>query len=154
MIGAMNVTRDGGNVSEYAGAAARRYLGRIGRPILDRFDLHVPMTPLPIRRFLEGPDGATTTVVRERVRLAREFGALRGSGPNASLAGATLEEACGMSQAVLENLVSMVEELGLSARAFDRIRRLARSIADLDEAVVIQSHHLVEAVSFRILDRD
>ena len=154
VIGAMNVTRDGGNVSEYAGAAARRYLGRIGRPILDRFDLHVPMTPLPIRRFLEGPDGATTIVVRERVRLAREFGALRGLGPNASLAGTTLEEACGMSQAVLGNLVSMVEDLGLSARAFDRIRRLARSIADLDEAVVIHSHHLVEAVSFRILDRD
>lgn len=153
VVGAMNATREGGGIPGGAGAAERRYLGRIGGPILDRFDLHVPMTPLPIRRFLEGPDGVTTAVVRERVCLARAFGARRGSGPNASLAGAALKQACGMSAEVLENLVSIVEELGLSARAFDRIRRLSRSIADLEETAVVEPHHLIEAVSFRVLDR-
>jgi magnesium chelatase family protein len=153
VVGAMNATREGGGMSAGAGAAERRYLGRIGGPILDRFDLHVPMSPLPIRRFLDPPDGLTTAAVRERVRLARGFGGTRGLGANTRLVGEALKEACAMSNAVLEDLVSTVEELGLSARAFDRIRRLARSIADLDEAAVVESHHLVEAVSYRVLDR-
>ena len=72
-------------MSAGAGAAERRYLGRIGGPILDRFDLHVPMSPLPIRRFLDPPDGLTTAAVRERVRLARGFGRTRGLGVNTRL---------------------------------------------------------------------
>ncbi len=153
VVGAMNVTRDGGGMSSGGGVAERRYLERIGGPILDRFDLHVPMSSLPIRSFLEGGDGTTSMEVRDRIRSARAFGSLRGSEPNSRLAGATLKRACGMTPGVFEDLVSIVEDLGLSARAFDRIRRIARSIADLDGSSVVESHHLSEAVTFRVLDR-
>ena len=84
---------------------------------------------------------------------ARAFGEPRSDPLNARLAGERLDAACSLDRRSLHRLVKMVEELGLSGRAFDRIRRVARSIADLDGSDPVRSAHLEEAVGYRVLDR-
>ena len=130
-------------------------LDRIGGPMLDRFDLHVSMRPPPLRSLLEPPPLVGAGIqARRRVAKARALAISRGEGLNADLRGHVLEGLVPLDKADLEHLVRSVEELGLSVRAFDRVRRIARTIADLDRSDQVARHHLDEAISHRLLDRD
>lgn len=130
-------------------------LDRIGGPMLDRFDLHVSMRPPPLRSLLEAPPAVGAALeARRRVANARMIAASRGDGLNAGLGGEALERLVPLERVDLEHLVRAVEELGLSVRAFDRVRRIARTIADLERSDRVARHHLDEAIAHRLLDRD
>jgi magnesium chelatase family protein len=130
----------------------RRYLGRISGPLLDRVDMHleVPRLPQSALRGSEG-QGETSAAVRARVAAARERALARNGQPNATIAGDELERS--PSAEALAELDRMVERLGLSARAWHRILRVARTIPDLAEADRIEQSHVAEAASYRAFDR-
>lgn len=153
VVATFNPTRAG----EGPRAGRGRGLERIGRPMLDRFDLHVAMEPPSLRGLVRNGGGGAGTRgrdARDRVRKARLFGSRRGEGTNRGLRGAALDRVTRISSADLEHLVGAVEELGLSVRAFDRIRRVARTIADLAGSLEVRRVHLDEALGLRLLDRD
>jgi magnesium chelatase family protein len=154
VVGTMNGSRSGCAGSSNDQGVDRRVLDRIGGAVLDRFDLHVIMRATPVAALLDPPDGPSTVEVRQRVVAARRFGAARSGPLNARLSGDRLDAACSLDRRSLHRLGGMVEELGLSSRAFDRIRRVARSIADLHGSGSVRSTHLEEAVGYRVLDRD
>lgn len=153
VVATMNGSRNLRGGSDPEAGVDRRVLERIGGAVIDRFDLHVAMRATPITAFLDPPDGPTTGATRDRVIAARDFGTVRSSVLNARLSGEALDQACPLARPILRRLAGMIEELGLSGRAFDRIRRVARSIADLDGSVSVLSEHLDEAMAFRVLDR-
>ena len=153
VVGTMNGSRGGVGEASSGAHVDRRVLERIGAAVLDRFDLHVIMRATPVSAFLDPPDGPSTEAVRRRVDSARSFGASRSGLLNARLSGEHLDTACALDRRSLHRLAKMVEELGLSGRAFDRIRRVARSIADLDGSDPVLPAHLEEAVGYRVLDR-
>ncbi len=153
VVGTMNGSRSGAASNASVEVVDQRVLDRIGAAVLDRFDLHVIMRATPVSAFLDPPDGPSTEEVHRRVVSARAFAAARSAPLNARLSGERLDTACGLDRRSLHRLGTMVEELGLSGRAFDRIRRVARSIADLDGSESVRSVHLEEAVGYRVLDR-
>ncbi len=130
----------------------RRYLGRISGPLLDRIDMQLEVPRLP-QSALRGADATTESseAVRTRVIAARERALARHDRANAEAAGAELE--CAATDEALAELDRMVERLGLSARAWHRILRVARTIADLAQADLIERTHVAEAASYRTLDR-
>ncbi|MCG6872704.1 MAG: YifB family Mg chelatase-like AAA ATPase [Gammaproteobacteria bacterium] len=136
-------------------AQVQRYRARISGPLLDRIDMHVPV-PVPDPAALWGPpDGEDSADVARRVRVARERQQQRnGARPNARLAGRAFSEACALADSGYRMLQQAGERLGLSARAFDRIRRLARTVADLEGEPGISTTHLAEAIGYRRLDRN
>ena len=128
-----------------AGRQGRNGLDRIGGPVLDRFDLQVEVKPPSFDWFLEDARRVRDLEpVRRRVARA---GAL-------ALARATNQDIPRLSPSDLRHLVRSIEQLGLSVRALDRVRRIARTIADLDAEPEVLRSHLDEALSFRILDRE
>jgi magnesium chelatase family protein len=137
-------------------AGCRVMVERIGAPMLDRFDLHHLMRPPSLRSFLGAggdEDDAADRSALERVWRARRSAVARQGVVNAGLRGRELVEVVDLDQGRLEHLVTSVEALGLSARAFDRVRRVARTIADLEGADHVDIPHLDEAISYRLLDR-
>jgi magnesium chelatase family protein len=137
-------------------AGCRGMIDRIGAPMLDRFDLHHIMRPPSLRSFLvaDGEEDVTRDrMSSRRVCEARATAVARQGVANAGLQGRALGEFVRLDAATLDHLVTAVEALGLSARAFDRIRRVARTIADLEGSVEVGAAHLDEAVSYRTLDR-
>jgi magnesium chelatase family protein len=134
-----------------------RYRRRISGPLLDRLDLHVDVPAVPPSALPGAGSAEASRVVRERVLAARaRQGERRGRGGarvNARLKGAALRRACPVDDAGRRLLTSAVEKLGLSARAHDRILRVARTIADLEGSESIRTAHLAEAVQYRALDR-
>jgi magnesium chelatase family protein len=134
------------------------YRRRISGPILDRIDLHVQASALKPAELAAMPAGDSSTDVRERVERAREvqrqrFRGLPGVYANAQLRGRTLRELCGASSEARSTLASSMETLQLSARAHDRIVKLARTAADLEGSPRIEAKHVREAVQYRCLDR-
>lgn len=128
-----------------------RYRGRISGPMLDRIDMHVEVPRVPPAQWrAPGEDSAT---VRERVRQARQRQQARAGMPNAQLGTQELARDTALSQADRVLLDSAAERLGLSARAHQRILRVARSIADLAGADTVHREHLTEAIGYRRLDR-
>jgi len=134
----------------------QRYRARVSGPLLDRIDMHVEVPPAP-REVLEaagerarGPESAT---VRDRVRAARERQLERAGKPNAALGATETERLCRPDAEGRALLASATERLGLSARAYHRVLRLARTIADLDGAETVGSTAIGEAVRYRQLDR-
>jgi magnesium chelatase family protein len=131
-----------------------RYRRRISGPLLDRLDLHVDVPAVPPAALPSTGSAEPSRAVRERVLAARERQAGRGGARvNARLKGAALRRACPLDDAGRRLLGSAVERLGLSARAHDRILRVARTIADLEGSESIRTAHLAEAVQYRALDR-
>jgi magnesium chelatase family protein len=132
----------------------QRYRSRISGPLLDRIDLHVEVPRVPQRELWadSGPE-ETSAQVRARVVEARARQWHRAGRPNAFLAGRRLEQICGLGEGGRRLLEQAVDRLGLSARAFHRVLRVARTIADLDAAEGIAESHLLEAISYRRLDR-
>lgn len=129
-----------------------RYRRRVSGPILDRIDLHVDVPAVPCEELSQAGQGEGTAEVAARVEAARRRQAERGS-QNARLRGGALRRACSLEPSAREVLGRAVQRLGLSARAHDRILRVARTIADLEGATRVEARHLLEAVQYRALDR-
>lgn len=139
----------------------KRYLNKISGPLLDRIDLHVEVTPVSYDELADtsARRGETSAVIRERVRVAREIQAERfGSDAvvncNAQMPGNLVREVCAINQAGTTLLKTAMEKLQLSARAYDRILKVARTAADLSASRDIGIEHLAEAIQFRTLDRE
>lgn len=137
----------------------QKYLNKVSGPLLDRIDLHVEVTPVAFSELSNQQNGEDSATIRERVIKAREIQAARYNGENAVYANAQmsskqLREICRISN-VGENLLKRaMEKLNLSARAYDRILKVSRTIADLAGSADIQPEHLAEAIHYRSLDRE
>ena len=131
-----------------------RYRARISGPLLDRVDLHVEV-PAVSSESLSGhaPEGESSCDVRARVFQARARQLARQDKPNATLSQRETTQVCAVKGAVRDLLLQAMERLGLSARAYHRLLRLSRTIADLDESDTITARHMSEAIHFRLLDR-
>ena len=139
-------------------AAVRRYVGRISGPLMDRIDLHVEITPVSREELSSTEPAEASEVVRERVMRARERQAerFRGTGiyTNTMMSSAMLRQFCPLSDSARRLLDGAMERLQLSARAYDRIIKVARTIADLEGAKDISPLHISEAITYRSLDRE
>jgi magnesium chelatase family protein len=134
-----------------------RYRGRISGPLLDRFDLHVEVPRLTPAEIVAAPAGQSTAAMRRevlaaRARQRRRFARARVTS-NAHLAGRPLRRFCDLDPAGAALLRQALERLALSARAYDRVLRVARTIADLADAGGISAAHVAEAIQYRALDR-
>ncbi len=133
------------------------YLSRLSGPLLDRIDLQVWMKPLETRQLLERPKGESSAVVAQRVLAARRIQEERfrseGIHANAEMSNAMMEKYCPLSPPCKELLEKIIERLGLSARAYSRIVKIARTIADLAGSKDILPAHISEAATYRFLDR-
>jgi len=138
-------------------AEIRRYLNRISGPLLDRIDMHIEVAPLPEQLLLERRHGETSAAVRERVAQARARQQARFAGTtvhcNAAMTGKMMDATCTLNQETRSLLRFAITELNLSARAYDRILRVARTLADLEGADTIDARHVQEAIQYRSLDR-
>jgi magnesium chelatase family protein len=137
----------------------QRYLSRISGPLLDRIDIHIEVTPVPFEKLSEERTGEKSKHIRERVTKARSiqthrFEEFPNIHYNAQMNVKQIREFCQMDKASMELLKSAMERLNLSARAYDRILKVSRTIADLENSTSIQSHHIAEAIQYRSLDRD
>ncbi len=134
-----------------------KYLNRISGPMLDRLDLHIEVPPVEYNELREEKDAETSAEIRARVNRAREIQNERYKGTgvtcNARLTPALLKKHCVMSDAAAQLLRASFERLGMSARAYDRILKVARTIADLQGSENIEMGHIAEAIQFRSLDR-
>lgn len=135
-----------------------KYLNRISGPLLDRIDIHLEVTPVPFRELTALRSGESSESIRQRVVKAREKQASRfidseGVYCNAQMTSKLLHEVCVISDEGRTLLKTAMERLGLSARAYDRILKVSRTIADLENSHEIKTEHLAEAIQYRSLDR-
>ena len=136
----------------------QRYLNKISGPLLDRIDIQIEITPLSFEELSRTQPGESSAAIRERVIRARQIQEERyheypGIHCNAQMTSALMRRYATPAAQDLAMLREVINRLQLSARAYDRILRLARTIADLEGAEAIQTHHLAEAVGYRNLDR-
>ncbi len=133
----------------------RRYRARVSGPVLDRIDMHIEVPRLPQQVLLGEPDAQaeSSAQVRARVEAARARQLARAGQLNAVLSSRQVEQFCGLSDADRRLLEQAIERLALSARAYHRILKVARTIADLEGAMAIRTPHLSEAIGYRRLDR-
>jgi magnesium chelatase family protein len=137
----------------------QKYLNKISGPLLDRIDLHVEVTPVPFTELSSTKTGEPSLAIRERVVRAREIQAERykdseGVYCNAQMSSKQMKEICVIST-VGQNLLKVaMEKLNLSARAYDRILKVSRTIADLEGSADIKPEYLAEAIQYRSLDRE
>jgi len=136
-----------------------RYMSKISGPLLDRIDIHIEVTPVPFDKLSEERKMENSASIRERVIKAREIQALRfleygQVNYNAQMTSRHIREFCVLEEKSKQLLRSAMERLNLSARAYDRILKVARTIADLENAADIDSNHIAEAIQYRSLDRE
>ncbi|MDD7986251.1 YifB family Mg chelatase-like AAA ATPase [Lentisphaera marina] len=133
----------------------QRYRNKISGPLLDRIDLHLEVNPLSQEELMKKAEGESSASIRERVEQARELQHKRfgDSRTNASLNAKELQELCELDSGSRELLQNAISSLDLSARAYDRILRVSRTIADLEASEAIQAEHIAEAIQYRSLDR-
>ncbi|WP_064601500.1 YifB family Mg chelatase-like AAA ATPase [Photobacterium sp. J15] len=157
LIGALNPSPTGyyeGNQSRTNPQAILRYLGRLSGPLLDRFDMSIEIPALPRGTLAEGGDrGEPSTVIRQRVFQARQDMQARSGKVNALLSTRELDRYCELQKADAEFLENALHQLGLSIRAYHRIIKVARTIADLSGCEQIERGHLAEALGYRAMDR-
>ncbi len=166
---------------DYSQRAMDKYLGRLSGPLIDRIDIHVEVPSVPFKQLAGQSKGTDTATMRAKVCRCREIQAQRQGTPSLAEGGTSVSSVepgkgvgAGAERGVLTNselrgkqldkfaavddtgrmiLEQAMRELGLSARAYDKIRRIARTIADLEESPNVQSQHVAEAVQYRLLDR-
>ena len=139
--------------------AVQKYLNKISGPLLDRIDLHVEVTPVGFNELSSSDAGESSAIIRDRVIEAREkqykrFTGHAGIYANAQMDSGLLKKICLIEKAGSALLKSAMEKLNLSARAYDRILKVSRTIADLDAKEEILTEHLAEAIQYRSLDRE
>jgi magnesium chelatase family protein len=139
--------------------AVQKYLNKISGPLLDRIDLHVEVTPVPFNELSSIKTSENSMSIRERVINARELQAERyknnpGIYCNAQISSKMLKEICVIDTVGQNLLRTAMEKLNLSARAYDRILKVSRTIADLNASAGIKPEHLAEAIQYRSLDRE
>ncbi|MEM1260029.1 MAG: YifB family Mg chelatase-like AAA ATPase, partial [Bacteroidota bacterium] len=140
-------------------AEMQRYLGKISGPLLDRIDIHIEVTPVPFEKLSEERKGESSVEIRKRVTAAREiqgkrFKDLEKVHYNAQMNTKQIREFCKLDKASLNLLKHAMEQLNLSARAYDRILKVSRTIADLENVEKISGNHISEAIQYRSLDRE
>lgn len=141
------------------GGAVQKYLNKISGPLLDRIDLHVEVTPVSFDELASKKKSELSNVIRKRVISARQiqtkrFEKSKKVHSNAQMTAKQLEDSCTMSDDCKNLLKNAMNKLDLSARAYNRILKVARTIADLDNQDNITTDHIAEAIQFRSLDRD
>ena len=139
--------------------AVKKYMNKISGPLLDRIDLHIEVTPVPVSQLNNMQQGESSAAIRERVVAARAIQTARFAGHpgvhcNAQMTSKLTREHCALTDECRNIIETAMNRLGLSARAYDRILRVSRTIADLEGSPAIQPHHLQEAITYRSLDRD
>ena len=137
----------------------QRYLNRISGPLLDRIDLQIEIVPVPFEKISDAHEGESSAVIRERVIAARKIQEERYKGEegvycNAQMSPKLIKKFAAIDTQSLAMLKMAMERFNLSARAYDRILKVARTIADLEASENIQSHHIAEAIGYRNLDRE
>ena len=140
-------------------AVVHRYLSRISGPLLDRIDLHVEVVPVSFDEMTSNRKTETSAEIRERVVRARDIQLNRFKNNdsiycNAMMSSNMVKEICMINEAGKSLLKTTMERIGLSARAYDRILKVSRTIADLAGSSEIKTEHLAEAIQYRNLDRD
>ena len=160
LIAAMNPTPDGKMPGESRSSPReiQNYLGRISGPLLDRIDLHIEVPQVKFREISGEKMGETSAVIRDRVVKARQrqqarFAKKPAITCNARMGPRELKAHCALDEATKELLKMAMSDLNLSARAYDRILKVARTIADLGGAEMVSSEHVSEAIQYRSLDR-
>ena len=140
-------------------AEMQRYLSKVSGPLLDRIDIHIEVTPVPFEKLSDDRRGEESTVIRERVTKTRKiqserFAASESVHYNAQMGVKQIRKYCKLDEASLQLLKTAMERLNLSARAYDRILKVSRTIADLEASASITGDHISEAIQYRSLDRD
>ncbi len=140
-------------------AEIQRYLSKVSGPLLDRIDIHIEVTPVPFQKLSEERRSERSALIRNRVVAAREiqtkrFDTVDGVHYNAQMTTKHIRRFCTIEDVSKELLKNAMERLHLSARAYDRILKVARTIADLEKASTIKEVHIAEAIQYRSLDRD
>jgi magnesium chelatase family protein len=135
------------------GGIIQRYLGKLSGPLLDRIDLHVEVPAVPYQELRGRDEGESSAAIRQRVCAARALQQQRGF-YNAHIPPAQLRKLCALDEAGERTLEMAVRRMALSARAHDRILKVARTVADLDCSACVSAKHLAEAVQYRSLDRN
>ena len=139
--------------------AVKRYLNKVSGPLMDRIDLHIEVTPVPVSQLNKERRAESSETIRNRVIAARaiqteRFKGAQGVHCNAQMTSKLTREHCHLTDDCRTIMEQAMNRLGLSARAYDRILRVSRTIADLEASSDIQPHHLQEAITYRSLDRD
>lgn len=140
-------------------AEMQRYLSKISGPLLDRIDIHIEVNPIPFEKLSSTQKSENSIEIRKRVMAARQiqterFKEFENIHYNAQMGVKQIRKYCALSPTSLDLLKSAMERLNLSARAYDRILKVARTIADLDQCETILEAHIAEAIQYRSLDRE
>ncbi len=137
--------------------APARYLSKVSGPLLDRLDIHIEVPPVDYNQLSDKEAGEESASIRARVNEARNIQIERFKGTNitcnAKMTPALTRKYCVLSDTASKTLEISFEKLGLSARAYDKILKVARTIADLDKSEIIENKHILEAIQYRSLDR-
>ena len=151
LVAALNPTQRGDFSSS---REMDRYLDRLSGPLVDRIDVQIEVPAVPLAQLTAPRRGTASATIREQVAAARQRQhARQGETPNAALPGRQLDELAALRPDARELLQKAMDAFGLSARAYDRIRRVSRSIADLAGAESVETPHVAEAIQYRVLDR-
>ena len=138
-------------------AVKKRYMDKISGPILDRIDIHIEVSPVEYDQLSASGTEESSADIKERVNKARDIQRKRFAGTaiacNAKMTPKRTKDFCILSENANKMLKVSFEKLGLSARAYDKILRIARTIADLDNSDIIEMPHIAEALQYRSLDR-
>ncbi|MEI6174690.1 MAG: YifB family Mg chelatase-like AAA ATPase [Bacteroidota bacterium] len=142
-----------------AGGEVQKYINKISGPLFDRIDIHIEVTPVDFTKLSDKRPSEQSKTIRQRVTNARKiqerrFAGLPGIHSNAQIPSRMLRDICRVGEDGTLLLKTAMERLGLSARAYDRILKVSRTIADIESSADIKLEHLAEAINYRSLDRD
>ncbi len=147
------------NAQSSSSQEMNRYMSKISGPLLDRIDIHIEVTPVPFEKLSDDRKAESSTIIRERVTAARilqsqRFEEMPNIHYNAQMNTKQIRAFCALDETSKQLLKNAMERLNLSARAYDRILKVARTIADLEASEGVNAHHIAEAIQYRSLDRE